>query len=86
VKVLFLEIDTERDWAVASIGPAFIAAFVRRQGHQAEMLRVRPEMSAAEVYDRFTRLRERIYLDRFAGPAGGEAQVVEQLRRCAAAG
>ena len=49
MKVLFLEIDTERDWAVASIGPAFLAAYIRPHGHRAEMLRVPPEEGAAEV-------------------------------------
>jgi radical SAM superfamily enzyme YgiQ (UPF0313 family) len=40
MKVLFLEIDTEREWAVASIGPAFLAAFIRKLGHEASLLRV----------------------------------------------
>ena len=35
MRVLFLEIDTESDWAVASVGPAFLAAFIGRHGHQA---------------------------------------------------
>jgi radical SAM superfamily enzyme YgiQ (UPF0313 family) len=49
VKVLFLEIDTEREWAVASIGPAFLAAWVRPHGHRVEMLRVPPAMDAGEL-------------------------------------
>ncbi len=49
MKILFLEIDNEREWAVASIGPAFIAAYVRAHGHQAELLRIPLEMSAAEA-------------------------------------
>jgi anaerobic magnesium-protoporphyrin IX monomethyl ester cyclase len=40
VKVLFLEIDTEQAWGVASLGPAFIAPFLRREGHEVTMLRV----------------------------------------------
>ncbi|MCP3959016.1 MAG: B12-binding domain-containing radical SAM protein [bacterium] len=47
--LLFLEIDTERDWAVASIGAAFIAAYVRPHGHRVEMLRVPPTMAAGEL-------------------------------------
>ena len=47
--LLFLEIDTERDWAVASIGPAFIASYVRPHGHRVEMLRVPPTMTTAEA-------------------------------------
>ncbi len=38
--ILFLEIDHERDWAVASIGPAYIAAWLRRHGHLVTLLRV----------------------------------------------
>lgn len=40
LSVLFLEIDTARDWAVASIGPASLAAVLRSRGHRAELLRV----------------------------------------------
>ncbi len=49
MKALFLEIDTEREWAVASIGPAFLAAHARARGHEIEMLRVSPEMEADEL-------------------------------------
>ena len=48
MKILFLEIDTEREWALASVGPGYIASYIRSQGHQASLLRVRPEQ---EVYD-----------------------------------
>ena len=34
MRVLFIEVDTERSWAVASIGPAFIAAYLRQHGHE----------------------------------------------------
>ena len=40
MRVLFLEFDTESTWAVASIGPAFLAAYLRRFGHTACGLRV----------------------------------------------
>lgn len=40
MKVLFLEIDTEQTWGVASLGPAFIAPFLRREGHEVAMIRV----------------------------------------------
>jgi anaerobic magnesium-protoporphyrin IX monomethyl ester cyclase len=49
VKVLFLEIDTEQAWGVASLGPAFIAPFLRREGHEVSMLRVAPEEPLPEV-------------------------------------
>jgi len=38
--VIFLEVDTERTWAVASIGPSFLAAYLRRHGHRASLVRV----------------------------------------------
>jgi len=38
--VLFLELDTENEWAVASLGPGFLAAWLRRHGHEAALLRV----------------------------------------------
>jgi anaerobic magnesium-protoporphyrin IX monomethyl ester cyclase len=43
MKVLFLEIDTEREWALASVGPAYVASYIRLHGHEASLLRVRPE-------------------------------------------
>ena len=46
MRVLFLEIDTESDWAVASLGPGFLAAYLRAHGHQAAFLRVGVEMGA----------------------------------------
>ena len=56
MKVLFLEIDQERDWAVASIGPAFIGAYLRQHGHEADLLRVPPGRCVADLLDD---LRER---------------------------
>ena len=43
MKILFLEIDTEREWALASVGPAYIASYIRLHGHEAAFLRVRPD-------------------------------------------
>ncbi len=40
MKVLFVEIDTEQAWGVASLGPAFIGAFLREAGHEVALLRV----------------------------------------------
>ncbi len=40
MRVLFLELDTENAWAVASLGPAFLAAWLRQHGHDAALLRV----------------------------------------------
>mgnify|MGYP006276081665 FL=1 len=49
MRVLFLEIDTEKSWAVASLGPAFLAAVIRREGHEAAMLRVVPDTDLAAL-------------------------------------
>jgi radical SAM superfamily enzyme YgiQ (UPF0313 family) len=48
MKILFIEIDTKREWALASVGPAYIASYIRLHGHEAALLRVRPE---EEVHD-----------------------------------
>ncbi|MDX1812104.1 MAG: radical SAM protein [Gammaproteobacteria bacterium] len=34
-KLLFLEVNTEPHWALASVGPAFIASYLRENGHEA---------------------------------------------------
>ena len=51
INALFIEVDTESEWAVASIGPAFIASYLRREGHGASLLRVPPQMSPDEVVE-----------------------------------
>lgn len=49
MKILFLEVHHEREWAVASIGPAFLASFVRAANHEAELLHVTLDMSEEEI-------------------------------------
>ncbi len=49
MKVLFLELDTEGTWAVASLGPAFLAAYLRRHGHEAALIRVGQYDPATDV-------------------------------------
>jgi anaerobic magnesium-protoporphyrin IX monomethyl ester cyclase len=49
VKVVFLEIDTEQSWGVASLGPAFIAPFLRREGHEVSMIRVAEGAALSDV-------------------------------------
>ncbi len=39
MRIVFLEVDTERSWSVASIGPAFIGAFLRAHGHEVGFVR-----------------------------------------------
>ena len=47
--VLFLEIQTESTWAVASIGPSFLAAYLRRHGHTVSIYTVEPDDTAEAV-------------------------------------
>ena len=49
MKLLFLEIQHEREWAVASIGPAFIASFLRDKGHEVDMLQVELDHTTEEI-------------------------------------
>ena len=53
--VLFLEIDTEQTWAVASIGPASMAAYLRRHGHEASGLRVPLDMTVSTLAESIRR-------------------------------
>ncbi len=43
MNVLFLEIDSDRNWALASIGPACIGAYIRQKGHDCSLIRVSPD-------------------------------------------
>ena len=52
MRVLFCEVDTERTWAVASIGPGFLASYLREHGHEVQFLRATLEMDDAEVVAR----------------------------------
>jgi len=56
VRILFLEVDTERTWAVASIGPGFIGAFLRAHGHQVDFLRATVDLADDEVVARVAAL------------------------------
>ena len=49
MRVVFVEVDTERSWAVASIGPGFLAAYLREHGHEVAFIRATVELSDAEV-------------------------------------
>lgn len=52
MRVLFIEVDTARAWAVASLGPAFIAGYLRAHGHEVCFFRAGPDESEAEVVER----------------------------------
>jgi radical SAM superfamily enzyme YgiQ (UPF0313 family) len=52
MRVLFIEVDSESTWAVASIGPAFMAAYLRQHGHEVAFFRATLDMPDAEVVRR----------------------------------
>ncbi len=56
MRILFLEIDTENTWAVASLGPAFLAASLRKHGHEAAFLRVAPGEPVAAIAESVVRI------------------------------
>ena len=39
MRIVFLEADTERSWAVASLGPGFVGAYLREHGHEVVFVR-----------------------------------------------
>lgn len=47
--VLFVELEMERNWSVASIGPAFLAAYVRQFGHEVEIIHLSVDSSAQDA-------------------------------------
>ena len=49
MRVVFVEVDTERSWSVASIGPGFLAAYLRQHGHEVGFVRATVIMSDDEV-------------------------------------
>ncbi len=49
MRILFLEFDTEHDWAVASLGPAFLAAYLRRHDHEAAFLRIPIDRALTDI-------------------------------------
>ncbi len=49
MRILFIEVDTAREWACASIGPAFMAAFLRARGHEVGLYRASVEATPEEV-------------------------------------
>jgi hypothetical protein len=57
MEILFVEIDTDKEWAVASLGPAFLGALARQKGHGAAMLRVAEEAPLDAVVARSGRGR-----------------------------
>jgi radical SAM superfamily enzyme YgiQ (UPF0313 family) len=49
MKILFLEIETEKPWALASVGPAFIASYVRERGHETSLMRVQCDQEIQDI-------------------------------------
>ena len=51
MKILFLEIDTEQTWALASVGPGYIASHIRLHVHEAAFMRVRLRQTIPEIVE-----------------------------------
>jgi anaerobic magnesium-protoporphyrin IX monomethyl ester cyclase len=49
VKILFIEVDTEAAWSVASLGPGAVAPYVRQHGHEATFFRARIHHTLQDV-------------------------------------
>jgi radical SAM superfamily enzyme YgiQ (UPF0313 family) len=49
LRVLFIEVDTERAWGVASIGPGFIASYLRAHGHTVDFFRAGVDAPVEQV-------------------------------------
>lgn len=49
MRIVFVEVDTERSWAVASIGPAFLASVLREAGHEVRLVRAALDAVPADV-------------------------------------
>ena len=49
MRILFIEVDTAREWACASIGPAFIAAFLRARGHEVSLYRAGVDRAPEDI-------------------------------------
>lgn len=47
--ILFLEIDTENEWSVCSLGPGFLAPIARDRGHEVAMIRIPQDRPVPEV-------------------------------------
>lgn len=56
MRIVFLEVDTERSWAVASIGPSFIGAYLRAHGHDVGFYRAALDASIEDVVARIREL------------------------------
>lgn len=52
MRVLFVEVDTERSWALASVGPATLGAWLRQHGHEVRFLRATLDMDSTELIRR----------------------------------
>ncbi len=49
MRMLFLEVDTESTWSVASLGPAFLGGMLRAHGHECTLLRVGMDIGVTEI-------------------------------------
>ena len=48
MKILFVELEMDRDWSVASIGPAYLASYVRPMGFHVDIIHLQVDVSCAD--------------------------------------
>lgn len=49
MKVLFVELEMEKNWSVASIGPAFLSSYVRKHGHECTIVHIPFDMTISDA-------------------------------------
>ena len=50
MNVLFVEVEMERNWSVASIGPSCLASYVTQFGHKVELLSIPIDQKLEDIY------------------------------------
>ena len=49
MKVVFLEIEADRDWALSAVGPSCLGAWLREHGHEAELIVAERDADVAAI-------------------------------------
>lgn len=49
IKTLFLELEQDIEWSLASVGPAYIAAYLHQYGHETGLLKVSADMEVDQL-------------------------------------
>lgn len=55
--VLFIEVDTESSWSLASVGPACLGAYLQQHGHHDQLLRARLDMDLPQICQKIQEIK-----------------------------